>query len=77
MATRVARRSAVSTDGDRRFSQTSWIVERDLPDGSIEFHRYSSVDEAIADAAEDAPRHRWQLADGVTVGDGRRPRWLL
>jgi len=76
-ATKVVRRSAVSTDGDRRWSEVAWIVERDVPGepGLIEFHRYSSADEAYADAAADLPTRRWELTDGVTVGE--RAGWEL
>jgi len=77
VSTRIFKRSAVSTDGDRRYSQVSWIVERDVPGepGVIEFHRYSSADEAIEDAAQDAPTRTWELTGGITLGD--RPRWKL
>jgi hypothetical protein len=49
------------------------MVERDVGPGVIEFHRYSSADEAYADAASDRPARKWELADA----SDRRARWTL
>jgi hypothetical protein len=41
----------------------------------VEFARYSSADEAVADAAQDAPTRTWELTGGISVGG--KPRWQL
>jgi hypothetical protein len=64
MATRLFERSAVTTDGSRRFGATVWCVERDIEGrpGTVQFIRCTTREQAETELGDETPENApWHI----------------